>query len=156
MQKPIQNKQYIVPKIPSAAVMYLLLSMIESKCYKDGRCVSSVPSVKCLKAVAKGRENDTDDARSFYEYACIFFPIGEKIVPDKPSVWDATSIPVFTFLRLIWIQTDVRLDPNQSENGKYRDGSCVQNTLFVCRPVLRRIDALYRLFDCGNTCQNGV
>ena len=26
---------------------------------------------------------------------------------------------VFTILKLIWIQTDVRLDPNQSENGKY-------------------------------------
>ena len=26
---------------------------------------------------------------------------------------------VFTIFRLIWIQTDVRLDPNQSENGKY-------------------------------------
>ena len=26
---------------------------------------------------------------------------------------------IFTIFRLIWIQTDVRLDPNQSENGKY-------------------------------------
>ena len=26
---------------------------------------------------------------------------------------------VFTVFRQIWIQTDVRLDPNQSENGKY-------------------------------------
>ena len=26
---------------------------------------------------------------------------------------------VFTMHRLIWIQTTVRLDPNQSENGKY-------------------------------------
>ena len=26
---------------------------------------------------------------------------------------------VFTIFRLIWIQMDVRLDPNQSENGKY-------------------------------------
>ena len=26
---------------------------------------------------------------------------------------------VFAILRLIWIQTDVRLDPNQPENGKY-------------------------------------
>ena len=26
---------------------------------------------------------------------------------------------VFTIFRLIWIQTDVRLDPNQSEIGKY-------------------------------------
>ena len=26
---------------------------------------------------------------------------------------------VFTIFRLIWIQTDFHLDPNQSENGKY-------------------------------------
>ena len=26
---------------------------------------------------------------------------------------------VFTIFRLIWIQTEDRLDPNQSENGKY-------------------------------------
>ena len=26
---------------------------------------------------------------------------------------------VFTILRLIWNRTDVRLDPNQLENGKY-------------------------------------
>ena len=26
---------------------------------------------------------------------------------------------VYTIFRLIWIQVDVRLDPNQSENGKY-------------------------------------
>ena len=26
---------------------------------------------------------------------------------------------VFTIFRLIWNQKDVRLDPNQSENGKY-------------------------------------
>ena len=26
---------------------------------------------------------------------------------------------VFTIFRLIWSQTDVRLDPNQLENGKY-------------------------------------
>ena len=26
---------------------------------------------------------------------------------------------VFTIFRLIWNQTDIRLDPNQSENGKY-------------------------------------
>ena len=26
---------------------------------------------------------------------------------------------VFTIFRLIWIQIDVRLDPNQSKNGKY-------------------------------------
>ena len=26
---------------------------------------------------------------------------------------------VFTIFRLVWIKTEVRLDPNQSENGKY-------------------------------------
>ena len=31
------------------------------------------------------------------------------------STWNQI---VFTMLRLIWIQTDVGLDPNQSENGK--------------------------------------
>jgi len=26
---------------------------------------------------------------------------------------------IFTIFQMNWIQTDVRLDPNQSENGKY-------------------------------------
>ena len=30
----------------------------------------------------------------------------------------------FTIFQLIWIETEVRLDPNQSENGKYNQISC--------------------------------
>ena len=65
------------------------------------------------------------------------------------STWNQI---VFTILRLIWIQTDVCLDPDQSENVKYNLISgwfnktserfvCVYNTCFP-RPLLPTIDRL--------------
>ena len=48
------------------------------------------------------------------------------------SIWNQI---VFTILRLIWNQTDVRLVPNQSENGKYNLISVWFNKIsrrFIC------------------------
>ena len=46
-----------------------------------------------------------------------------KVVHAEESFLDVVESTrnqiVFTTFRLIWIQTDVRLDPNQSENCKY-------------------------------------
>ena len=44
---------------------------------------------------------------------------------------------VFTIFQLIWNQTDVRLDPNQSENGKY-------NLISV------RVNKISKIFLCVN------
>ena len=38
----------------------------------------------------------------------------------------------FTIFRLIWIQTEVRLESNQSENGKY---------------IIAKLEELQRLYD---------
>ena len=42
---------------------------------------------------------------------------------------------VFTIFRLIWIQTDVRLDPNQSEDGNYNLISGWFNKISLCVPI---------------------
>ena len=41
---------------------------------------------------------------------------------------------VFTIYRLIWIQTDVRLDPNQSEDGVAQISGCFNkiSEIFLC------------------------
>ena len=63
---------------------------------------------------------------------------------------------ILTIFRLIWIQTDVRLDPNQSEFGKYNLISGCFNKIskrFLCVYILSEKDflsalnlALYQLF----------
>ena len=50
---------------------------------------------------------------------------------------------VFTIFQLIWIQTDVRLDPNQSENGKYNLISDWFDNISLCARAMRLIARCY-------------
>ena len=63
-------------------------------------------------------------------------------VNTEKSFWNIIKLArnqiVFTILRLIWIQTDFRLDPNQSENGKYNlisgwFNKISRKKIFVCK-----------------------
>ena len=80
----------------------------------------------------------------------------EKIHTEKSfrnlikSTWNQI---VFTIFRLIWIQTDVRLDPNQSENGKYNLISDWLNKIkkkILC--VYDRIDTLLPFINETKSC----
>ena len=56
---------------------------------------------------------------------CVLEPDTEKLNFIKST----RNLIVFTIIKFIWIQMDVRLDPNQSENGKYNLISSLFNTI---------------------------
>ena len=61
------------------------------------------------------------DTEALSELRRLILPINctvQSIHKRNLIKWTRNQV-IFTIFRLIWNQTDVRLDPNQSENGKY-------------------------------------